>query len=237
MLQQFVEEPQEMAARATQEPTDRTGLERIVFFSDAVFAIAITLLVIEIRLPELAATARDRELATVLLALWPRYLSYAISFVVIGSFWVSHHGLFRHVEGYDGGLIWLNLLFLLFVAFTPFPTMVLGRMGITRLAQMVYAAFLGTTGLIKLLMYLYVRGRPRLLKRNLNRRDLRPEVVMSTVTPLAFLVSITLALLHPAAPVAVWSAPLLVFAILRAVGTRRARRKVGGRGGPQRSRD
>src|SRR5688572_2585814 len=84
------------------------GLDRIVFFSDAVIAIAITLLALDIRLPELdepnGAALRD--------ALWdlrPNYLSYLISFFVIGMYWQVHHRIFREVRRYDERLVWLNL--------------------------------------------------------------------------------------------------------------------------------
>jgi hypothetical protein len=110
-------------------PSDGLAFERLVFFSDAVFAIAITLLVIEIRLPEGTAIADGRALLAALSSLLPRYLGFLVSFVVVGSFWLSHHRLFRSVRGFDERLLLLDLLFLLFVAFIPFPTAVLGRYG------------------------------------------------------------------------------------------------------------
>jgi len=93
-----------------------------VFFSDAVFAIAITLLVIDIRMPEGAAIADGHDLAAALWSLLPQFLGFLVSFVVIGSFWISHHRMFRLVRTMDGTLLFLDLLFLLFVAFIPFPS-------------------------------------------------------------------------------------------------------------------
>lgn len=89
-----------------------------MFFSDAVFAIAI----LEIRVPHLGAEARGRELLVGVLQLLPKLIGFAVSFMVVGSMWIEHHRIFRHIERHDDGLLWRNLLFLLMVAFMPFPT-------------------------------------------------------------------------------------------------------------------
>ena len=95
--------------------------DRIVNLSDAVFAIAMTLLVLDLRVPDLPEGLVDSELPAALLSLWPKYLGYVLSFVVIGTFWVIHHSIFRSIRRYDRTLLWLNFLFLMFVAFVPFP--------------------------------------------------------------------------------------------------------------------
>ena len=91
-------------------------MHRIVNFSDAVFAIAITLLIPDIRVPEIPEDLVAEELPAQLLALWPKYFGYVLGFVVINSFWNIHHSIFSAIRGYDRGLIWLNSLFLMFVA-------------------------------------------------------------------------------------------------------------------------
>src|SRR5262245_59528459 len=94
------------------------AFERLLFFSDAVFAIAITLLVIEIRVPEHAG-ASDGELARALLSRLPQIIGFLISFFLIGQTWIEHHRMCRLLAGYDLGLVWRNLCLLLFVAFMP----------------------------------------------------------------------------------------------------------------------
>ena len=94
---------------------------RLEAFSDGVFAIVITLLVIELRPPEL----EDGEsLAHALWQLWPNYLAYLISFAIIGVMWLNHHRMFEQVRIVDGGLLVLNLNLLLWMALIPFPTAV-----------------------------------------------------------------------------------------------------------------
>jgi uncharacterized membrane protein len=93
---------------------------RVVAFSDAVFAITITLLVLEIRRP-----ADDTNLVHGLLALWPSYLAYAVTFLFIGQVWANHHVMFDHIRAADRVVLLLNTLLLMVVAFLPFATSVL----------------------------------------------------------------------------------------------------------------
>jgi uncharacterized membrane protein len=97
--------------------------DRIVNLSDGVFAIALTLLVLNIRVPNIPETLVATELPTALLSLWPKYLGYFLSFVVIGTFWLIHHSIFSSIGAYERVLLLLNFLFLMFVAFVPFPTL------------------------------------------------------------------------------------------------------------------
>jgi hypothetical protein len=102
----------------------RLGFDRVVFFSDAVFAIAITLLVVDLRLPGLVE-GTDVDLAG---ALWEArwdVFAFLLSFLVIGSFWLAHWRRYHHIQGVDGRHAAINLLFLGAIAFLPFPTAVL----------------------------------------------------------------------------------------------------------------
>jgi uncharacterized membrane protein len=100
---------------------------RIEAFADAVFAIAITLLVIEIRLPPHEEVLRMGGVGPALLSLWPSYVGYLISFIVIGIMWANHHNLMKLVDRIDHGFITLTLLLLMCVAFLPFPTAVMAE--------------------------------------------------------------------------------------------------------------
>jgi TMEM175 potassium channel family protein len=95
---------------------------RLEAFSDGVFAIAATLLVLELHVPD-----TDHGLAQALLGQWPAYVAYLTSFITIGIIWVNHHALFQHVQHVDRTLLFVNLLLLLVVSIIPFPTALLGR--------------------------------------------------------------------------------------------------------------
>jgi uncharacterized membrane protein len=96
-------------------------LERLMFFSDAVFAIAITLLVIEIKIPHLHNGDLGDAWAS-LRALIPNFMGYVLSFVVIGRFWMAHHAVMQVPERHVNALMWPNLILLMVVAFMPFAT-------------------------------------------------------------------------------------------------------------------
>jgi uncharacterized membrane protein len=114
--------------------TDRTE-----YFSDAVFAIAITLLILEIRVPQ------DGPLGRALVELWPSYVAYAISFLVVGAIWLNHHLMFGKFAKADSTLMFLNLMMLMAVAFLPFPTAVLAEALHRGEDQNIAAAFYGGT--------------------------------------------------------------------------------------------
>jgi uncharacterized membrane protein len=109
---------------------------RFESFSDGVFAIAITLLVLEIHLP--AGAVGPREQLHALVEIWPQYLVYFVSFGTIGIMWLNHHSLFANVQRVTHGIVIANLFLLAFISFLPFPTEVLARYGLTSIATVYY---------------------------------------------------------------------------------------------------
>jgi uncharacterized membrane protein len=134
---------------------DELALERVVFLSDAVFAIAMTLLVLELRLPALEEPGDGDALRDALLAIVPRLGAYALSFAILGAYWLSHWRRYHRVARADGRLAWLNLLFLGLVAVIPFPTAVIGEHGDLPLAVVLYALSLSLAGLAGTVAWLY----------------------------------------------------------------------------------
>ena len=135
----------------TEKTHDQFQLERLAFFSDAVFAIAITLLVIEVRLPE-TTPATEQGLAQGLAGLIPQYIGFFVSFFVIGRFWIGHHRVFGRLKRVDDALVWRNLLLLMTIAFLPFPTALVSHYVGTRVGVGVYAAWLTLAGVFNLLV-------------------------------------------------------------------------------------
>ena len=99
-----------------------TETGRLETFADGVFAIAITLLVLTIRLP-----SPDEDLGKALIAQWPEFVAYVVSFLTIGIMWEQHHRLFTLIGRSNSTFAMINVVFLLFVAFVPFPTAVLAQ--------------------------------------------------------------------------------------------------------------
>jgi uncharacterized membrane protein len=103
------------------------ALDRLVFFSDAVFAIAITLLVLDIHIPEFPHVISIAESWRIFAALAPSFFAFALSFLVIGRFWMGHHERFRSLRHFHARLMWPNLIYLMAIAFMPFATAFLGQ--------------------------------------------------------------------------------------------------------------
>jgi uncharacterized membrane protein len=171
---------------------EHLGLERLVFFSDAVFAIAITLLAIEIRLPESEGTLTDGQLVHTLLSLWPQYLGYVISFLVIGLFWLGHHRKFCLIQRYDNTLLIINIIMLMLVAFSPFPTSLLSEYG-SRMATIFYALFMLLLGLANMAIWFYASYHNRLLDTKFDARQRKRETQRAASVPAVFALSIGLA--------------------------------------------
>jgi uncharacterized membrane protein len=155
---------------------DYWGTGRTEAFSDGVFAIAITLLVLEISVPE---SAFD-DLWSGIADQWPSYLAYATSFITIGGIWVAHHGIFRRLRYANRELMLINLFLLMAVAFLPFPTKLMAEAihdtDATRAAAIFYgASLLGISILLALMWASAAR----------DRRVLRPEVTEQEISAIA----------------------------------------------------
>jgi uncharacterized membrane protein len=148
---------------------------RIESFSDGVFAIAITLLVLELkvpRLPSTAASGNPSSLTSALLSLWPSYFGYIFSFVMIGIHWVNHHYIFKLYERSDHLFALLNGFYLMCISFLPFPTAVLAAYiadpRYRQTAIVFYAIGLFMPAFSWLLIWLYASHDHRLVNRNLD---------------------------------------------------------------------
>src|SRR5262245_19664088 len=99
---------------------------RVEALGDGIFAISMTLLVLELHVPALAATASGGELARELLHAWPKFAAYCGTFLILGVFWIGHHNQFHYIRRTDRSFLWINILFFLCVGFMPYCTALLG---------------------------------------------------------------------------------------------------------------
>jgi uncharacterized membrane protein len=197
-------------------PESSLGFERIASFSDAVMAIAITLLAIDLKMPELPTAAAAAELPRALTAMSPHIMSFIISFVVIRIYWTSHHRYFGYIQRYDGRLITLNLMFLLFIASMPFVTSVLGQYWFLSLGVMIYAAAVAATRPAMAAVWWYATRRHRLVAADLDDGFIRLRNRIALLVPLIILASIPVASANPLMAMTLWwTAPLVALGCLR----------------------
>jgi uncharacterized membrane protein len=174
---------------------------RVVTFTDGVFAIAMTLLVVQIEIPDvdpgdLGAAVSDRA---------PLITSFFISFIVIGYYWMAHHRFFALLQRVEPGLMLINLLYLSVIAFLPFPTGLVGEYEQQALSVVIYAAALGSASFLEVAMLSRARHIGAL------RKQPSPEVfhfaVITSLTPVAiFLLSIPIALYSSTLALLFWLA-------------------------------
>ncbi len=172
------------------------SLARMMSFSDGVFAVAITLLVLSIKVPAVSPEVADLKLPRELLHLWPIFWAYIVSFMVIGLFWIGHHRVFKLFRRHDSGLLWLNLVFLMLVVFIPFPTSLMSEYPRARVSLIFYAASLAVAGfMICFLMWYGIHDR-RLVDEDMDpiayRRFMFGYISMAVV----FLLSIPISYLN-----------------------------------------
>jgi TMEM175 potassium channel family protein len=191
------------------EPVARGMSEtaRVEAFSDGVFAIAITLLVLEIKVPPPDVTDHGSRLLPALIRLWPSYLGYLISFVTVGIMWANHHSIFVYIRRTDRNFLLLNVLFLMFIAFLPFPTALLaeylpepnGR----RLVVATFSAFFVVIGLAYNAVWWYGAGKARLLDPHADQVAVRTISHRFRVGPAAYGLSFAVAFVNVWASLAV----------------------------------
>lgn len=167
--------------------------DRIEALSDAAFAIVMTILAIELRIPEVTANLVSKELFPALLSLWPSVFSYFMSFIVLGVFWVHHHKQFNYIEVTDRALIWINIVFLMFVAMIPFSTAFLGRYIGESIAAILYASHLAIIGTILFIHWWYATKDCHLVEDNISRELVKKAKKRLLFGPKFFLVSIAAA--------------------------------------------
>ena len=160
-------------------------LTRIEAFSDGVFAIVVTLLVLELKLPVLKDHGSVSELAHQLVELAPKFLSWLISFIIVCKFWLNHHHVLGLAHHANYGLVWLNSLFLMGQAFIPFPTALVGEYPGNRLAVSLFGVVFALATLLFIAVHAYVVR--RLIKPDLAAAQDPHGILKGFVGPASYL--------------------------------------------------
>jgi uncharacterized membrane protein len=188
------------------------GKGRIEAFSDGVFAIAITLLVLTIPQP-----GHYRNLGSTLTNQWPAYAAYLVSFAVIGIMWLNHHTLLGHFEHVDRNLVYLNLALLATVVFVPYPTGVFGqalqRGESERVAAVFYSIVMTVNAVAWAALWLYGSSNRRLLGPEFPEEQRRRATVLFNIGPFLYGVTILVALINAYACLALHGALAVYYAL------------------------
>jgi TMEM175 potassium channel family protein len=189
-----------------------TGTSRLEAFSDGVFAIAITLLILEVKVPHAGS---GESLARALLDLWPSYLGYAISFVTLGIMWTNHHAIFRYIRRCDRYFLLIHIFFLMCISFLPFPTAVLAEhLPYAESRQLAVAFYSGTLVVIALAynaVWWYAVGDRRLLDPGADPAAVRTISRRYALGPISYGVSLALAFVNVWASLGVHAVLMILY--------------------------
>jgi len=187
-----------------------TDPARVLALSDGVFAIIITLLVLEIHVPELG---HGQSLSDAIREVRPSFVAFLISFVVVAIAWAGHRDLFTRIRRTDRGLVWLNMVYMLPLSIIPFGASLLARYNQDPIALRMYGFLLVAITATRLLIWLYATRRPHLLFDPVDAWTQRAGTAIVVIPGLVYAVAILLADTAPSVSLAIYALALVVYFI------------------------
>jgi uncharacterized membrane protein len=166
------------------------GKNRLEAFSDGVFAVAITLLVLNIQSPALLQDVVHTGSLQELARFAPKFLAFVLSFVIVGVYWVAHHNTFHYIKHSDRNLLWLNILLLMCIAFIPVPTALLGQYPAYQFPVILYGSTLVVTGIVLQTLWWYATGSYRLVDKDIDPHLVAHATRRNLTAPLLYLLAI-----------------------------------------------
>ena len=194
--------------------TDERGNDpsRVLTLTDGVFAIILTLLVLELQVPELA---RDQTLGDALREVRPSFVAFVISFVVVAIAWAGHRDLFSRIRRADRAVVWLNILHLFPLCIVPFGASLIARYDNDAVALEMYGMLLVAITGTRLGIWWYTTGRPQLLFAAVDARTRRAATVIMAIQGVAYAIAIAIASRATTASLLIYAAvPALYFIAL-----------------------
>jgi uncharacterized membrane protein len=191
---------------------------RIEALSDGIFAIAMTLLIFQIEVPDLHGPQVE-ELRR-LLTLWPRFLSYGVGFTVLGVYWMGQHIQFHLIRKADQALLWLTMFFLMLVAAIPFSAKLIGEYFYFQPVVVFYGCHLIAIGLVHYAIWRYATRNRRLVEAHLSLEVIQLQTLLAIIPPAIYLVAIAFSFLSTLASVIVYAIVPAVYIVVPHVFSR-----------------
>jgi uncharacterized membrane protein len=197
-------------ARLTLPPPALMNVARFEAFSDGVFAIAATLLVVDLRLPDLSGMTPEQS-AVRLASLWPQLLGYATSFAIIGVLWINHHALFHFLKKVDRVSLIINLGLLMCVAFIPYPTALIAHFGQNSAVVVLFGCTMAAAGFVFSALWFYAVRQYLNAEPHIDRRFVRDASLWTLGYPTAYIIATALVLVNPRISVALYALIPIVY--------------------------
>ena len=172
--------------------------QRIEALCDGIFAIAMTILALSFEsIFEPVHAANNPHIVEMLSQLWPDFIYYVMSFLILGVFWLQHHNQFHFIKHADVGLLFINIIGLMFITLIPFATVIEGDYYYTQIAALFFEVNLFIAGLIFFLHWVYASGGHRLVDKDLDARIISSYRKRNLIIPITSLIAIPLTLVNP----------------------------------------
>lgn len=202
-----------MTEHGGQRSIHSLSTHRIEALSDGVFAITMTLLVLEIRVPVIEGAAVARELPGHLLAMWPKFAAYVISFITLGVYWVGHHLQFASIHRADRNLLWINILFLLCTGFVPFTAAMMGEYWREPLPVVLYGVNLIAASLMIWVHWVYASRGRRLIAPEIGDSIIHSASRVILMGPAVYAIAIALAWANTGISIALYGLANLLYIV------------------------
>lgn len=189
--------------------------ERIMTLNDGIFAIAITLLVLNLSIPEVSSREIDLLLLPSLSMIYPKIIGFVLSFFIITRYWLSYHRIFSFIGEIDSRILTLNIFFLFFIAFMPFPTYLLGLYGAHVNVVIFYAIVLAISSCFLYLIWRHAVNTEGLLNQHLEEPFIEYLTIHNLVPVVLFGASVIVALYVPLLAMIMWVSLVFVHPLLR----------------------
>ncbi len=192
--------------------------ERLRTLADGVFAIVMTLLVLELSVPVVKGFSADYELLHKLVKMRMEFLIYGLSFLILGVFWVIHHTIFQDVKRYDTTLVWLNIVFLMFVSLIPFSTALVGKNGFITVTGVIYGINMLLLFDLGWAIFSFITGKRRLVGEDFDPNIIKGGKRMGLVYTLIMAPAIGIAFISPKVSFIIYALIVWVFIISTMLG-------------------
>lgn len=170
---------------------------RLEALSDGIFAIAMTLLVLNLDIPPMSDAEAVTKLPGQLLELWPHFFALTLSFFLLSIFWIMHHRQFRAIKRVDETLLWLNAATMLFIIMIPFSTSLHGEYEATQTAALFFEGNLFLAGIASFATYWYATFNHRLIDQSLDPQQIKKGLIRTAAIPVASLLAIGISFITP----------------------------------------
>ena len=185
--------------------------KRLEALADGVFAIVMTLMVLELAIPFISENSTNQEITRALFSIWPKILTYFLSFMILGVFWLIHHFIFENVKVYDTTLAWINIIFLMFVSLIPFTTSFLGEYFLETTPTLIYGLQLFLMFFLGFSLFAYSTAKNRLVEADFDAEIAKGGKVMGYIYFVILVIAIVFSFIKPVVSVSIYGLIVVLF--------------------------